>query len=409
MKEKERKRSLLAVFLTFAIDSLSATIVFPIFAPLFLGSGNTIFRSEVPDSFRMLVLGFFLASFPLAQFIFSPILGDLADRRGRKKAFVITIFLSIVGYLLSAFGIQNTHLSILFLGRFITGLAAGNMSICLASLVDLSPNEAKKARYFSYGSIVAGSTFVLGPFIGGKLSDSSLHPWFSPSFPMWIGVILSTLNLIILFFTFKETLRKTRPEYHFDALKAVHNVQTMLHTQSIKNLYTIYFFCLFAWNLVFQFLPAIMVEEFQSTNSAIGDASALMGIIWILGTSLVSFIMHYKVKIKTLLFLMILFFALLAPFVPWPTTMPLFLLFVGLVVFFAGGMWPLFTISISNAAHKAVQGKILGFSQSIQSLSMMLAPLLGGFFIQAHSAVPFLIASASALFSLLLLRKTKLA
>lgn len=405
MQESHRKQSLFAVFLTFTIDSLSATIVFPILAPLFLSPETSIFRGEVPDSLRTILLGLFLGSFPLAQFIFSPIAGELADRKGRKKAFLLTISFAIVGYFLAGWGIHRARLSILFLGRFITGLAAGNMSICLASLVDLSPSEAKKVRYFSYGSIVAGSAFVLGPFIGGKLSDPTVSSVFSPAFPMWVGSVLSILNFVVLWITFRETLQPKVSPGHFDIMKAVHNVQLALRTKNIKDLYLIYFFYLFAWNMIFQFLPALMVEEFNSSNSTIGDASALMGLVWIVGTVVMSFIMHSKLKLKYLLLISLILYSVACIFIALPRELFYFLMVVGIVVFLAGGMWPIFTGAISNAADAAIQGKILGISQSMQSLSMMLAPIFGGFFIHAHSGVPFAISSISALIAAGLLTK----
>lgn len=406
MREKGGRRSLIAVFLTFAIDSLSATIVFPILAPLFLSQTDSIFKSAFPTSLKMMILGFFLASFPLAQFLFSPLLGDFADKHGRKKAFLLTIFLSIIGYFLSALGIQFTHLSILFLGRFITGLSAGNMSICLASIADLSSSEKAKSRYFSYGSILAGSAFILGPFVGGKLSDSSLNPLFSPAFPMWIGFILSIINLIFLFFTFQETLRIK--ERHLDPLGAVHNLQEIVKTKGIKNLYIAYFFSLFAWNIIFQFFPALMVEAFNSTNSAIGDAGALMGVLWILGTLSITWIMHTKIPLKKLLLITILLYTISCSLSLLPKEIPYFLITVGTLVFFAGAMWPIFTTAISNSVDRSIQGKTLGFCQSVQSLSMMLAPLLGGFFIQAHSTIPFIISAVSALIAGSFLIKTEL-
>jgi MFS family permease len=83
------------------------------------------------------------------------------------------------------------------------------------------------------------------------------------------------------------------------------------------------------------------------------------------------------------------------------------LLFVAIGVFFAGGVWPIFTGAISNAAEQSIQGKVLGLSSAIQSLSMMLAPLLGGFFLQVHSQIPFMISAAATLIAILLLFRTK--
>lgn len=401
-----RRRSLIAVLVTFAIASLSATIIFPILAPLFLSTDQSVIKSQVPENLRAILLGFFLASFPLAQFVFAPLVGEYADRQGRKKAYLITIVLEAVGYFICAFGIEIRSLVLLFVGRFITGLAAGNMSVCLATMVDLSPDKQTKLRYFSYGSAVAGVMFVLGPFLGGKLADRDLSSYFNLAFPMWIGGVLAVVNLLIIWILFKETLLQEDLS-PFDPMKAFHNVQLAFKTRQVRDLYIIYFFFLFAWNMLYQFMPAVMVEEFSSNSSSIGDVSALMGGIWIVGTLCMNFLLHRTEKKRVILLFSLLLFSFLTVFIPIPNDMKYFLLITGLAVFFAGGMWPVFTGAISNAADAGIQGKVLGLSSSIQSLSMMLAPLLGGFFLQAHTQVPFVIAGISALVGATLITKTK--
>ncbi len=405
-KKSSNRRSLLAVMITFALASLSATIIFPILAPLFLDSGQSLIRENIPPNVRAILLGFFLASFPLAQLIFSPLCGEFSDKKGRKPVFLVTIALEIFGYALCAIAIMWHHLSIFFIGRFFTGLAAGNMTVCLATIVDLAENEKKKVRYFSYGSALAGVMFVLGPFIGGKLADKEISSFFNAAFPMWAGAILATLNLLIMAFLYKETL-KEKCDKPFDPLGAFHNLQLAFRTQAVRDLYILYFFFLFSWNMLYQFLPAVLVQEFHSSTSVIGDVSALAGCIWIVGTILINLIARTKIEAKYIVLVSLLIFSFTSVFIPSPNTMRGFLITTGIAVFFAGGIWPLFTGAISNAADQKIQGKVLGLSQSIQSLAMMLAPLIGGFFLQAHSKIPFIVSSISALIAAGLLTKTR--
>lgn len=406
MKESTRIRSLVAVMLTFAIASLSATIIFPILAPLFLDPDQALIRQSVPNNIRSILLGFFLASFPFAQFIFSPMCGEFSDKKGRKPVFLVTLALEALGYFLCGLAIKWHHLSLFFFGRFVTGLAAGNMSVCLATIVDLSPTEKKKVRYFSYGSALAGVMFVLGPFIGGKFADPTISSWFTPAFPMWVGGILAILNLIVMALLYKETL-KEKCDKPFDPIASVHNVQLAFRTQAVRDMYILYFFFLFAWNMLYQFLPAVMVQEFKASTSTIGDVSALAGCVWIMGTILINFLARTRIEAKYIVLVSLLVFSFSTVFIPSPYSMRGFLITTAIAVFFAGGVWPLFTGAISNAADQKIQGKVLGLSQSIQSLSMMLAPFVGGFFLQAHSRVPFIVSAISALLAAGLLTKTK--
>ncbi len=375
-------------------------------APLFLGSSESIIQAEIPESIRSILFGIFLAAFPLAQFIFSPLIGEYSDRKGRKNAFIITIILEVVGYFLSGFGIQYRHLSLLFIGRFITGLGAANFSVCLATLADISHDEKKRARYFSYGSAIAGVMFVLGPFIGGRLSDRSVSPLFSFSFPLWVGTALALFNLILIVFAFKETCTN-KENVIVDPIKAIHNVEGAFQTQSIRSLYAVFFFFLFAWNMLYQFLPALLVEEFEAPSSLIGDLTALMGIVWFVGTITISLFVRLWSRQKIILLCFFILFGGIVAFIPYPSKFYHFIIITALAVFLAGGIWPILMGIMSKSANKASQGKALGISQSVQSLAMLLAPLFGGFFLQAHSQIPFIFASLSMALAFFFLAKMK--
>ena len=405
-KRKIKKFPFFVILLTFALSSLSATIVFPIIAPLFLSGSTVIIRPEIPESIRAILFGMFLMSYPLAQFLFAPLIGDYSDRAGRKKAFSITLVLEIIGYVLSGAGIQYHHLSLLFLGRFITGLGAANFSVCLATLADISYDEKSRARYFSYGSAIAGVMFVFGPFIGGRLSDPTIYPLFNFAFPLWVGAGLTLLNIILIYFFFKETLCK-KEGLTVDPIKALHNVESAFKFDTIRILYGIFFFFLFAWNMLYQFLPALLVEEFNARSSLIGDLSALMGIVWFVGTLTISIFLKRINQQKNILILSLILFALTAIFIPYPDKLFFFVAITGVSVFLAGGIWPILVGAISRTTDPGSQGKALGISQSIQSLSMVLAPFFGGFFLQAHSKIPFMFSSFAALIAAGLLLKLK--
>ena len=403
----KQKSSLFSIFFTFAVDNLGATIVFPIFAPLFLDPAKNLMGTDVSLAFKTTMLGLFLGVFPFMQFIFAPILGEYADHHGRKKALLLTTFLTFLGYGMSSIGIHHHSLFWIFFGRMIMGIGAGNLSICLSSLSDLSPNPRKKIRYYSYGSVIAGLTFILGPFIGGKLSDPTVYPAFDSAFPMFIGAILGLVNVLFILFAFGETLRNPSKE-PFDFIRGLHNIQMALRTKSVRWLYLIYFFYLFSWNIIFLFIPAFVVENFHLTNSGIGNVCALLGVCWIFGTGVLHRLLYKVVKGKWILLMGFLAFSLLVVLVPLPQTLKWFIIILGGCTILAGLVWPVCTGAISNAAPQNIQGKVLGLSQSMLSLTMMLAAILGGLFLQAHSVVPFVFSSVSSLIAATILFWVKL-
>ncbi|MCB1106813.1 MAG: MFS transporter [Chlamydiia bacterium] len=402
----KQKTSLFSIFFTFAVDNLGATIVFPIFAPLFLDPSKKLISGDASLAFKTTMLGFFLGVFPLMQFIFAPIFGEYADHYGRKKALIATTFLTFLGYALSAIGIHQHSLFLVFFARLIMGIGAGNLSICLSSLSDLSPSPKKKVRYYSYGSAIAGLTFILGPFIGGKLSDPTVYPTFNSAFPMFIGAVLGLINVFFILFAFGETLENpsTKP---FDFIKGLHNIQIALKTKSIKRLYVIYFFYLFSWNIVFLFVPAFLVENFHLSNSRIGDVCALLGVCWIFGTGILHRLFYHLIPPKVVLLTSFVIFSALVVFVPYPNFLKGFLLILGGCTIISGLIWPMCTSAISDAAPSHMQGKVLGLSQSMLSLTMMLSSILGGLFLHAHSLIPFVFSGLSSLIAAALLLRVK--
>ncbi len=397
-KKRKAKRSfsLFSIFFTFFVDNLGATIIFPIFAPLILDPNKGFLPSEMAYGVKAALLGLFLAAYPLGQFLLAPVIGELADKYGRKLAFLLTTAGTLIGFILCALSITEKWVSLLFISRIIMGICAGNLSICLSALSDLSPSAKTKVRYFSLGSMVAGFTFVLGPFIGGKLSDPSVNPLFNSAFPIWIGSMLTAVNLLFLAFAFEETMEKNKYE-RFDFIKGIHNVQTALKTPSIKKLYLMYFFYLLSWNMLFQFIPAFLVANFSVSNSLIGDISAIMGGCWIAGSIILSKGLLHRIKNKTLLIMSAIAFAIFVVSAIFPRNLITFVVLLGVCVVFASFGWPLCAGAISSAASKEMKGKIFGLSQSIQSLAMMLAPIAIGPFISKHAGVPFFISAGISL------------
>jgi len=393
---KREKLSLVSVYFTFFIDNLSWAVVFPIFAPYFLDPNNRLFSPDAPLELRTSMLGFFLMAFSLGQFLGAPVIGEYADRHGRKKALGLSVFFTLVGLALTAWSMQIENLFLLFAGRLITGIFASNMSICLACVSDLSRDEHHKAKNFGYLSVMAGLSFILGAFVGGQLSDPTLSPDFSPTLPLWIGAALTGLNLVFILFGFRET-SKIDKHVKFDFLESFRNIRDALQTEKIKRIYLIYFLFLFSWTMLFQFIPVLVVRKFFFTNSDIGDLALFMGICWALGSGYLNKLLLKKFKPLKILEVCLVGFALLCGLVIFPKHIYGVLGILGVCVLIGGLAWPLCTAVISNAAPREIQGKILGISQSMQSLAMSLAPLIGGLTYHILAGFPFLLGALSSL------------
>lgn len=400
-KVNKTRLALATIFFTFFIDNLAFSIVFPIFAPFFIDVNNTLFSPEVSIATRTAILGVFLAAFSIGQFIGAPIIGEYADKHGRKKALAGSIFFTVLGLGVSAWSMDHQNLILLFLGRLVTGFFASNTSLCLAAIADLHEDEKKKVKHFGYFSIIVGISFLIGAFVGGKISDSSINPSFFPSLPLWLASGFSVINLLFIFFGFQET-STIEPNVRFDLLESFHNIHDALKSKKLRSIYLIYFFFIFSWTIIFQFTPVLMIRDFLFTSSSIGDLALIMGVFWAIGSGYLNKILlsHWtSLKILECSLLAFIAFSLLLIF-------KMHLYFVLIVIVFlvmvSGLAWPICTGVISSMAPKTVQGKILGISQSVQSLAMALAPAIGGLFYQFFGTLIFLLSAISSFIAALI-------
>lgn len=404
---KRRKLSLFSIFFTFFVDNLGWSIVFPIFAPFFMDVNNQMFTQEISTATRTSLLGLFLFAFPFAQFFGAPILGEFADRAGRKKALILSVFLTMVGYLLSAWSIHHKMLGILFFSRLLTGLFAGNLSICLAATTDLCETEKIKRKIFGYLSAVAGFSFIIGAFIGGKFSDPTISPLFNHAFPFWIATGITFLNLLFVIFAFYET-KETNAHEEFDLWEGIHNIKQALKVKNIKSLYLIYFLFVFSWSMVLQFTPVLVIDRFQFGASKIGDIAAFMGICWAFGSTVLQKLIIKKISPLKTMEICLFIFTLVCLIIIFPVRVEGLFVVLGIGVVFAGVCWPICTALISSHAEKKMQGKILGISQSMLSLAMALSPLIGGLGDHIFWGFPFVFAALTSLLATLLYFTLKL-
>lgn len=393
---KKNKLSILSILLAFFVDMLGWSIVFPIFAPLFLDQQNMIFASTVATSTRTTLLGIFLAAFPLAQFFGAPLLGELSDAKGRKKALLLSLMFAAVGYGISAASIIMKNLYLLFFSRIIAGLFSGTLSVCMAALSDVATSRKDRVRYFGYLSILSGLSFILGSFIGGYFSDKHLSSFFHPSLPFWIAAFLSLINLFFLWTSYHETPH-TEKKINYSLLESVKLIHQAIMTRGLLYIYGSFFFFIIGWTILFQFTPLLVIQNFHFTNAQIGNTAAFMGICWMLGSLMSSSFPGEKKNMGKNLQRLLFIFTLLVFFLVSTEHLSHLFIVLASTMFVTGMTWPLFPDMVSEISPPSMQGKILGVSQSMQSLAMTISPIIGGLASNVGLPLTFLLAGVSSL------------
>ena len=163
LKVHTMKRSpLLVIFVTVFIDLVGFGIVIPVL-PFYVEG------SRFNASTR--VVGLLFASYSIMQLVFSPILGRLSDKYGRRPILFFSLIGTSAGFFILGFA---TTLWMLFLGRIIDGITGGNISTAQAYIADVTTEE-NRAKGMGLIGAAFGLGFIFGPAIGGILSKWDLN------------------------------------------------------------------------------------------------------------------------------------------------------------------------------------------------------------------------------------------
>lgn len=182
------------IFVTVMLDMLALGIMIPVLPKLIIAfeGGDRAGAASVTGLF-----GFIWAAM---QFVFSPVLGTLSDRFGRRLVILLSNFGLGLDYVLMA---MAPSLEWLFVGRLISGITAATVSTASAYIADVTPAEQRAARFGMLGAAF-GMGFIVGPAVGGILGNFSLR------LPFWAAAGLSLVNAAYGFFILPESLPPER-------------------------------------------------------------------------------------------------------------------------------------------------------------------------------------------------------
>ena len=142
----------------------------------------------------------FGTAWAVMQFIFSPVLGALSDRFGRRPVVLLSNLGLALDYVLMALA---PSLSWLFIGRLVSGITSASVSTAFAYIADVTPPERRAAVFGKIGAAF-GAGFILGPAVGGLLGD------MDPRLPFWLAAGLSFANALYGWLILPESLPPER-------------------------------------------------------------------------------------------------------------------------------------------------------------------------------------------------------
>ncbi len=370
-----KTRSLWIIVGVTVLNAIGMTIVLPLF-PFLL-------EKYVPANNVAVVMSALVSVFAGCTFLAAPVFGALSDHYGRKPVLLISLLGSAIGYLLLGMG---GALWILFLGRIIDGLTAGNQSALFAYITD-STDPSERGKWFGYLGGAIGLGFMIGPTIGGLFGIASITlPFFITA-----GItIVSTLCITLLLpeslplekRTKKITLKSFNTFFHFKEIFSLKKATALLIMGAFfyvgLNIWqfnaNIYFKDVFLWGPTFIggvfvlvgicdilsrviVLPRLLKRWGEDTVGIIGLCGLALGL--------------------TLLFL--------SAHIP---SVFIIITAVAFIVLGEGLFDPSYNARLSASVEESKQGLLQGINQSLQALYHVIVPLgAAAIYTISHNAV----------------------
>lgn len=357
-------KRLMTIFLVVFVDLLGFSLILPLL-PYYAQT----FGSDA------LITGLLVASYALAQLIGAPILGRWSDRVGRRRVLLVSIFGTFIGFLLLGFA---GALWMLFVSRIIDGLTGGNLSVAQAYITDVT-DQKNRAKGLGLIGAAFGMGFTIGPAVGGALSV------FGYAVPAFVAAALALLNLIAVFLFLPESLTaeqranlatNKRLPFTFRALWTALSrprVGPLLHTRFFFGLAFAMFQSIFALYAQYR-----LNLNAQTTGYVLGYVGVLLVIVqgFAVGKLAARYSETHIIFVGSITMALALFAWAFVPDV-WT------LLVVLIPMSLAGGtMNTVLSSALTKSVYPEEIGGTLGLSASVESMTRVLAPTLGGTLLQ---------------------------
>jgi DHA1 family tetracycline resistance protein-like MFS transporter len=376
-----RKSPLVPIFLIVSVDVLGLTIILPLlpFYAEHFGASPT-------------VVGLLVSTYAFCQLIAGPMLGRLSDRTGRRPLLLVSQMGTFIGFLILAFA---NSLWLVFLSRIIDGLTAGNLSLAQAYISDVTQPE-ERAKSFGLIGIAFGMGFLIGPGISGYLSQ------FGYQYPILVAAGLSLTSILATYFL----LPTTKPVASDDAVPRKFtlldwgNYVRYFRQPGLAPLLWQFFAFTFTFSMFMSGFALFAERRFTWHGRPFGprEVGFVLAYLGFLGVILQGGLIGRLVKafgeqklLRAGFFLGMVGLAALG----FTYTIPMLLVFSAISSSGTGVVRPVATSLITQKASRSEQGVVLGLTQSLNSVSAIIAPAISGLLIDHSLLTAWALAAAA--------------
>jgi DHA1 family tetracycline resistance protein-like MFS transporter len=356
------RRSLILILVFVFIDVLGFSLILPLLP---------YYAAEFQAS--SIMVGLLLSANALTQMIGAPFLGRLSDRYGRKPLLIASISGTVLSFLILGFA---NSLAILFLSRILDGLLGGNVSLAQAYITDTTTRE-NRAQGLGLIGAAFGVGFIFGPALGGILSAGGNY-----ALPAFAAAGLAVLNLLGALIWLPESLPPEKRTTLKDKARPKVSLGELIYAlrrPCVGPLLSVVLIYGMAFTMFETMFSLFTQQKLGFTAQATSYVLTYVGVVVVLVQGFGIRWLSARFSDKQLIFggAILLIGGLLG----WAFSFSLLVLLIALLpLALASGM---LRVSTNSALTKSVDqsevGGILGLSASMNSLTRVVAPLIGSF------------------------------
>lgn len=359
---KARSASALTfIFITLLIDTIGIGIIMPVVPKLI---ENLIHVQD--EAIVARYNGWLIFAYAFMQFIFSPILGGLSDRYGRRPVLLIALFGMGVDYLLQA---AAPTISWLFLGRALAGMCGASFTTASAYIADVSVPE-KRAQNFGMIGVAFGLGFIIGPLLGGIFGKLGAHV------PFIVAAVFSFLNLLLGYFVLPESLpRRSRRRFEWKRSNPFSSLIRLSKYTVISGLLGSFILIYLAAHAVQSTWALYTMKKFNWDELMVGISLGVVGVM-------IMFVQGFLIRLviprfgdTRSVFIGLVFYT--AGLVLFSFASQGWMMYACIVPYCLGGIaGPALQSIISSQVTPGEQGELQGGLTSIMSVTSIIGPLM---------------------------------